>query len=470
MNNFWQEIKKIKLELLTVLGVVLIIIFFSSYFMGFSASEIFRRSRDSQRLRDLKTLENLVNQYVSDGNSDMDGPNRRDTCIDEARPTIYVSIPLDSNWKLPDLPAGWAWGQVGKAELQKINGSGWLPLNSEKYAGRFRLENLAVDPLNAADPFGGGNNLFYAYVCHSEAKKFHLAAKLESLHYGVDYFGSGGRNDAAFRDGGKFAGLYELGTDLNLLPDDGIFCPAGMVWVGANRLNSGFCIDAYEASWLEGNRPVSAAGKNPWSSLPGDIFPYFGQSEAADYCQSVGKRLAENYEWFLAARGTPDELFAPAIGEEACHHWNSRSDLPERTRKPAESVWQDTDYEWSIYNKGFIKTGTARRCRSVYGAFDMVGNLFEFSANSQSEKRYETISLPSRNYIAEINREGIPVETSAEPIADFNYDYFWLDNEDEHVFLRGGSWFDEGKAGAFSLNLVLRQGVGDYNVGFRCAR
>ena len=116
MNNFWQEIKKIKLELLTVLGVILALIIFSSYFMGFSASEIFPASRDRQRFGDLKILENLVSRYVADGNSDMDGPNRRDTCADEARPTIYVSIPSDSGRELPDLPDGWVWGQVGNSE------------------------------------------------------------------------------------------------------------------------------------------------------------------------------------------------------------------------------------------------------------------------------------------------------------------------------------------------------------------
>ena len=100
----------------------------------------------------------------------------------------------------------------------------------------------------------------------------------------------------------------------------------------------------------------------------------------------------------------------------------------------------------------------------------MAGNLFEFTANSQSGKKYGEISLPPRNYVAEISREGIPVKTSPEPAARFNYDYFWLDDGGEHVFLRGGSWFDEGKAGVFSLNLILSRGVGDYNVGFRCAR
>jgi len=100
----------------------------------------------------------------------------------------------------------------------------------------------------------------------------------------------------------------------------------------------------------------------------------------------------------------------------------------------------------------------------------MVGNLFEFTANSQGGKIYGELSLPPRNCVAEINREGIPVKTSSELSARFNYDYFWLDDEGEHVFLRGGSWFDGTKAGVFSLNLILGQGVGDYNVGFRCAR
>lgn len=469
MNILWQEIKKVKLELLVALGFILAIIIISSYFIGFGASEVFSRSRDSQRIANLKMLKNLISWYVASGNSDMDGPKRRGTCVDEERPTVYVSIPSDSGQELPDLPDGWTWAQVNSVELKKTNGLGWLPLDLEKYAGRFR-DNLVVDPINIADTFDGRKNFFYVYVCRNNDKKFQLATKLESLYYGVDYFGSGGKNDAAFKDGGKFAGLFEMGTDLNLLPDDGVFCPAGMVWVGANRLNSGFCIDAYEASWSEGNKPVSAANRNPWSSLPGDIFPYFGQAEAANYCQSVGKRLPEDYEWFLASRGTPDELEAPAIGEEACHHWNDRSDLPQRTRKPKEAVWQDTSYEWSIYNKGFIKTGSALRCRSAYGAFDMVGNLFEFTANSQSGKSYGEISLPPRNYVANINRDGIPIKTSSEPSDRFNHDYFWLDNENEHVFLRGGSWFDGEKAGVFSLNLILNQGIGDYNVGFRCAR
>ncbi len=458
------------MELLTALGLILALLIFSSYFMGFGASEIFPRSRDSRRVGDLKLLENLIGRYLADGNSDMDGPNRRGTCVDEESPTVYVSIPSDSGWKLPDLPDGWRWEQVPETELKRTNGLGWLPLNLEKYTVRFRAD-LAVDPVNIADDFEGRNKFFYVYVCHNQAKKFQLAAKLESLYYGVDYFGSGGKNDIAFKDGGKFAGLYERGTDFNLLPDDGVFCPAGMIWVGANRLNSGFCIDAYEASWSEGNKPVSAAGKNPWSSLPDGIFPYFGQAEAVNYCQSVGKRLPEDYEWFLAGRGTPDELEAPVIGEEACHQWNDRSDLPHRIRKPKEAVWQDTAYEWSTFSKGFVKTGTARRCRSAYGAFDMAGNLFEFTANmTQSGKRYGKISLPSRNYVAEINQEGIPVKTSSGPAAAFNHDYFWLDNEDEHVFLRGGSWFDKEKSGVLSLNLILRQGAGDYNVGFRCAR
>ncbi|MDP1629589.1 MAG: SUMF1/EgtB/PvdO family nonheme iron enzyme [bacterium] len=462
------EIKKMKWQILTVLAVLLFILVFSSYFMGFSASDIFRKSRDSRRIFDLKLLENIIGRYLADGNFDLDGLGRQDTCVGERQPTIYVSVPYDAGWKLPDLPAGWSWGQVSKAELQKTNGLGWLPLNLEKYS---RSANLPIDLLNIADSFEGTRNFFYAYVCDSKNKKFQLAAKLESNYYGVDYFGSGGKNDIAFKDGGKFAGLFEAGNDFNLLPDDGVFCPAGMVWVGPNRLNSGFCIDAYEASWSEGNRPQSLGGQNSWSSLPDNIFPYVNQAEAQNFCQSVGKRLPEDYEWFLAARGTPDDyLSAPAIGEEDCHHWNSRSDLPERVRKPEEAIWQDTAYDWSIYNKGFIKTGTAGRCRSAYGAFDMVGNLFEFTAGRQSEKKYKNISLPRRNYILALNKEGIPIETIGEPVESFNGDYFWLDNGEEHIFLRGGSWFDEEKAGVHSLNLILNPQMGDYNVGFRCAR
>ena len=111
--------KKIKLELLAALGLILAIIIFSSYFMEFGASEIFPRSRDSRRIGDLKMLANLASRYVADGNADMDGPNRQGTCADEEQPTVYVSVPSDSGRELPDLPDGWKWGRVSGAELKK---------------------------------------------------------------------------------------------------------------------------------------------------------------------------------------------------------------------------------------------------------------------------------------------------------------------------------------------------------------
>lgn len=152
-------------------------------------------------MRDLKIIENLVIKYLEDGNIDLDGPNRQGTCVDEENPTIYVSIPSDAGWQLPNLPSGWFWGQVTKMELQKMNGRGWLPLNLEKYAAHFRLKSLAIDPLNTADPLEGKKNFFYAYVCHRKNKKFELVTKMESLRYGVDYFGASGTKDVAFRDG-----------------------------------------------------------------------------------------------------------------------------------------------------------------------------------------------------------------------------------------------------------------------------
>ena len=152
-------------------------------------------------------------------------------------------------------------------------------------------------------------------------------------------------------------------------------CPVNMVRVGP------LCVDKYEASvWSE---PSSSDGKPRGTrfGLTGDDYPcsfngndcsgahpiyavslprrrpsrFITWFQAQQACLNVGKRLPTNAEWQGAAAGTPTE-YEPGA-DDGVHDCNTST---------ANHV---------------VSTGTRNRCVSSFGAFDMVGNLIEWTAD-----------------------------------------------------------------------------------------
>jgi len=152
-------------------------------------------------------------------------------------------------------------------------------------------------------------------------------------------------------------------------------CPVNMVQVGP------LCLDKYEASvWSEfpgdDGRPrgtqFGRAGDDYPCSVNGNdcsgANPIFAVSvrgrkpsafvtwfQAQQACLNVGKRLPTNAEWQGAAAGTPTD-FEP-YADDGVHDCNT-----------------------STVNQ-VVPTGSRRNCVSNFGAFDMVGNLVEWTAD-----------------------------------------------------------------------------------------
>lgn len=225
-------------------------------------------------------------------------------------------------------------------------------------------------------------------------------------------------------------------------------CPDDMVYVSDSK--GGFCIDRYEVSAgklcphaLPGNQfetsenlatplcmPVSASNASPWVNIP--------RAQAMELCSRAGKHLPSNGEWYRAAMGTPDTSTSCVI---------SRIGLSQ-----AE------------------KTGSISTCVSSSGAYDMVGNVWEWVDANVNNGVLNGITLPSEGYVAEADTDGVPLRTAPAGDEVFHQDYFFIDPQGPKGVFRGGFWSSGDKAGAYAVFAASPSTFIGGAVGFRCAK
>ena len=166
-------------------------------------------------------------------------------------------------------------------------------------------------------------------------------------------------------------------------------CPAGMAPVDA------FCVDRWEATLaLEG----PAAELSAWSpyrhptagdsvramSAPG-LVPqgYISQPVAAAACERAGKRLCSNTEWLRACRG-PDSLTWP-YGDGpggTCNDARACHPAVQYFESSADWIWSELGHPClNQLPAGLAQTGDHPGCVTAEGAWDMAGNLHEWTSD-----------------------------------------------------------------------------------------
>jgi formylglycine-generating enzyme required for sulfatase activity len=153
--------------------------------------------------------------------------------------------------------------------------------------------------------------------------------------------------------------------------------------------------------------------------LPSAFATWFQAQQA---CTNAGKRLPSNAEWQAAVAGTPDP--GPDDGT--------------------------TDCNTKTANKR-VNTGSRSSCVSARGAFDMVGNLFEWVAD------WVPLSTGCGTWSAGLS-----------PTGDFQCLAGAATSGEPGELVRGGSFINGSFAGPLAVSGFGSPGSGD--VGFRCAR
>jgi len=179
-----------------LVAVALIAVLAVAVILSLNPSELLKQGRDSTRLSDLQNLNKSLSWFEADtGGTGFMGSSS----------VIYISIPdttpTCSNLGLPTPPSGYSYHCVTQQNLQKTDGSGWIPVNFNQISFGKTLTKLPIDPINQTST---GN--YYTYVPGGSWK---LTTRFDSQKY---------TSKLVAQDGGPDPALYELGTDLNLAP------------------------------------------------------------------------------------------------------------------------------------------------------------------------------------------------------------------------------------------------------------
>jgi formylglycine-generating enzyme required for sulfatase activity len=228
-------------------------------------------------------------------------------------------------------------------------------------------------------------------------------------------------------------------------------CPEGMVLV--DRALLPFCIDRYEISTNdtcpfsdpvnEDETAINMANPNCKGITESHKLPWrnITQLQAQDACQRVGKRLPSASEWYKAALGTPD--MQQGWDEDSCNVASNRAD-------------------------GVAPSGSGMRCVSEVGAYDMVGNVWEWVSDTVENGTWKDRELPLTGFVSAVDMDGVAYDTSTGVNENYNNDRIWVDATLSTGMMRGGYHGSQTQGGVFALYAASPPSFSGEAVGFRC--
>jgi len=179
------------IELLIVIAILAVLA--SITVIAINPADIFRRTRDSQRISDLDSIRTAINFYIiNDFSSNLGDPTKTYSHIANVSCLSRESLSTTS---------------------QAVDGTGWIPVNLTSLEITPPLSKWPIDPNPSTAT--GNPSYYYVYLTNSINSTFEIIANMESSQYS-----NGGSNDVESKDGGKIPDLYEIGTEFILTNTD----------------------------------------------------------------------------------------------------------------------------------------------------------------------------------------------------------------------------------------------------------
>ena len=464
------------IELLIVIAILAVLM--SVIIITINPSEMLKRTRDTRRISDLKTLNNAIQYFQA---------SLPDASLGSLN-TVYVSIPDTSatcaNLGLPSLPSGWSYKCSTPDNYRKVDGTGWIPINFKQLDIGAPISALPIDPINQTTT---GN--YYTYVVGGG---WEISAIFESQKY---------LSEVSPNDGGDSDNAIEIGSNLTLAP---LIFPYNWVKVPGNSTygTSDFWVMKYEAKYSkngggadDANNCYYTAGYDTWdwgkagtdcpsswsntnvvSSPYGSPIAGVTHTEAKAICQSLGGHLITNQEWMTIARNA----------EQVSKNWSGGSVGSGCLFRGNIGQNDSCSYDGADPEKGTNRNPKAKLILSNGSEiWDIAGNVWEhvMKDNSDTLVRYtpsdggavdwrwiEHTAIVdygdfSYNEIRPSNNSWNATQGMGR-IYTYNGDY----GSQSRVLLRGGCWGTGDNAGVFTLYLDWYTTSQHYTVGFRCAR
>ncbi|MBX3223499.1 MAG: SUMF1/EgtB/PvdO family nonheme iron enzyme [Labilithrix sp.] len=185
------------------------------------------------------------------------------------------------------------------------------------------------------------------------------------------------------------------GVDEGALPSvkTGAACPAEMALVAGR-----FCVDRWEGSIVVRDADGTEAPHSPYLPPPADkvtlaksvagVVPqaYISAKQAESACRASGKRLCQPVEWRAACGGSEGTAYpyGPKRVAGKCHDTGVSPMLTFHlaTMKRGWGLTELNDTRNNQLEGTVAKTGAFPDCVSDQGVYDMVGNLHEWTADT----------------------------------------------------------------------------------------
>jgi prepilin-type N-terminal cleavage/methylation domain-containing protein len=189
------------IELLVVIAIIAVLSVV--VILSLNPAELLRQSRDSQRISDLSTLNEVMSLYQEDVfNSSLGTASTSYISISDGSATSSAGDQCQAIG-LPSLPSGSVYHCANGINYRNVSSTGWVPVNLNAISAGSPVGNLPVDPTNTSS-----SGFYYTY--ETNTSQYEFTAALESQKY----------QPVAASDGGTYSDLYEKGTSLTLIPID----------------------------------------------------------------------------------------------------------------------------------------------------------------------------------------------------------------------------------------------------------